>query len=184
MCYNNTDMEFMPKNVTQLKLLLLYILEQFKTPMTEGQLLRVCVETELVGYFDFKQHMDELLSSGQVNEHKTDRVYYTLSDEGRETLGVLMLKFPAPLKNMIDGYLAANRDRVKSETMYSADVSKNDAGDYVVALRVYENTSAILDLKLETPDAAHAELMRSNWEKAACEIYQFCLQTLSYNYND
>ena len=175
-------MEFTPKSITQLKLLLLYILEQFKTPMTENQLLRICVETGLVGYFDFKQHMDELLSGGQVSEHKTDRVYYALSDEGSETLRVLLLKLPTPLKDAVDNYLAANRDRIKSETLYSADVEKNDAGNYIVTLRAYENTSAILDLKLETPNAEHAELMRSNWEKAACEIYQFCLQTLSYNY--
>ena len=89
----------MAKPFTLYKLIILYMLNEVKEPLTNSQISEFILEKEYTSYFHLQQAFSELIES-RLLEEKTVRnsTYYYLTEQGTNDAFDFNTKFPIPSK--------------------------------------------------------------------------------------
>ena len=71
-------------SVHDVKVMLCYLLDKLKCPVTESQLYEIALDSEVINYFFYTEAMDSLLKNGSVRKIQNDgETYITLEEKGR-----------------------------------------------------------------------------------------------------
>lgn len=169
----------MSEPMTLYKLMILYLLKQVNSPLTEERISDFFLSHEYTNYFTLKQAISELSDAGLIHLHpvqNTTRIRIT--QEGEQTLGFFGKRISAEIIADMDQFLKENRFQIRSEVGITADYFQTENQDYCVRLEINEGKSKIISLELAAPDEKQAVLMCSRWKDSCQEIYGYLLKKL------
>lgn len=155
------------------KLIILYVLGKIKTGLTREKLAVVIVENIQISYFDIQLLVDELVSSKLAREITSEdgRSFLSITREGRETLALFAGEIPLYIAEMLDVYLAQNKDRILSEVVVLGEYKKAGEGHYEVELSLTENNTKLMTLTLDTPSHSQAVALCEKWKDDTQALY-------------
>ncbi len=161
------------------KLLLLYIFDKIKLPISNIQITQIILENNFINYFTLHQYISELVSSGFLKytaEESKHRL--AITKEGSRVLSMFSERLSKSKVEVIDAYLKLHNEKIKKEVTISADYTIEKDNNYIVNLKATENNAILMDLKINVPTNKQARELCSKWKNNSAEIYNNIMRQL------
>lgn len=161
------------------KLIILYLLSNMNIPLTKQQITTAVLENNLIDFFTLQQCTSELEEAGMVKQvvHQKKQCLQT-TDGGKNALGVFEHRIPKNVIEVIDNYIARNKDTLKKESQVISEYKKVNDKEYIVSLKVIENELVLIDLKLSVVSAKQAKQVCEKWKSSSEKIYSQLISSL------
>lgn len=169
----------MADTLTLYKLIVLKMLDQVNSPLTNSQISEFILEKEYTNYFTLQQVLSEMEETGLVtitSNHNSS--LYHLTDSGRNTLEYFGNKISDAICRDIRNYLEEHEMDIRNSLSTTADYYQGNQGDYLVRFRVKEQKSMLIDLTLSVPSEKEAISMCNHWKEKSQTIYAFVMKEL------
>lgn len=160
------------------KLLLLYLLEKIKLPLSNNQITHIILENNLMNYFTLQQYITELTSTHfieVIDQEGKHRI--TISPEGSKVLSLFQNRVSKQKLTDIDLYLDKQLQNIKKEVTISADYTI-EGNNYIVNLKALENNCILMDLKLNVASNKQAKELCLKWKQNSSELYNQLFKVL------
>ena len=151
------------------KILILFVLRQLPSPVEEAALTELCSFDGGVGWFDFKECLASLVSTGHVD--KLPGGYYMITDKGRANGEAVESSIPFSVRDKASRLLAPLAARMSRDNMIGASHVSCKAGGVTVTLSLSDGKGEILYMRVLAPDAKCAEAMEKRFRAEAEDIY-------------
>ena len=170
----------MAKNaMTLYKLMILYMLNLTKYPLTNARISDFMLQKGYATYFNLQTALSELTKTGLIKSENTmNSSFFNSTDEGKNTLELLSNDISQSIKNEIKSYLSDNSKTIKSDISTTANFEAVGNGDFVVNLNINEYQSKLLSLSFLVPAENIAEKICSEWSKKGDDVYTFLFNSL------
>lgn len=164
---------------TVYKLIILYMLQNSSSPITNSEISEFILDREYTNYFHLQQALSELEETELIEKRTVSNTsYYYLTEDGRNTLTYFENDISQDIRAEVLQYLAARGASARSEVKTSADYYIDHQGDYVVHLQLLQNGASVIDLSLAAPSLAAAKAMCKQWPGKYEEIYAKIMEGL------
>ncbi|MGL5149347.1 MAG: DUF4364 family protein [Clostridium sp.] len=161
------------------KLLLLYILETLKRPISNSQLTDIILENNLINYFTLQQYVSELEGSDFIKYEDIDeKKLLTITPKGNNVLSFFKDRISSSKMAIIDNHIKEKLDAIKKELTLYSDYTLNKDDSFLVHVKAIENDTPLIDLKLNLPTKKQAQFLCSKWKEDPSEIYTNILSLL------
>lgn len=169
----------MTETLTLYKLIVLKMLDQIDTPLTNSQISEFILEKEYTNYFTLQQALSEMDETGLVTiSSSRNSSFYHITDNGRNTLHYFGSKISDAICEDIRSYLADHALDIRDSLSTTADYYPGNDGNYLVRCQVREEHSTLIDLTLSVPSEKEAASMCSHWQNRSQEIYEYLMKQL------
>ena len=161
------------------KLLLLYILNKVKFPVSNNQLTQIILENNLINYFTLQQYIVDMVSSNLLkytDEETKSRII--LTEKGIRVLSFFENRISEEKMNIITAYLSTNMEYIKREVTVSADYTIEQKDTFVVDLRAVENETTLIDIKLTVGSNKQARDLCTKWKTNSSDLYNKIINLL------
>lgn len=160
------------------KLIVLFVFEKMAIPLEESTVLDLCSsDNNWLRYIDCKQCLDELLETNLLYRvPKSD--YINITQDGTSCLALFYTRIPSHIRDEITTYTRDNRMRYKRRQQYFCDYSKNSDGTYTVIMKVKNDITTLMELRLVVTDRQMARYIYKNWADKAALTFSVIQDTL------
>lgn len=165
--------------LTFYKLIILRMLDQTNTPLSNSQISEFILDKEYTNYFTLQQVLSELEDSGLIvvsSSHSTS--LYRITDAGRSTLEYFGDKVPDGICREIREYLKEKEMEIRDSFSTTADYYPGTHSGYLVRCQVREPNSTLIDLTVSVPSETQAASVCAHWKEKSQEIYSYIMQNL------
>lgn len=161
------------------KLLVLYVLEYLKYPITNTQLTEIILENNFINYFTLQQYISELISSEFLKyEMVNDKNLINITEKGSNVLSFFSDRISSIKKKIIDDYLLSTIDSIKKELTIHSDYTLDKDNNFIVDLQALENKNLLISLKVSVPSKKQALSLCNRWKNDPSEIYTNIMNSL------
>lgn len=162
------------------KIIILYILDNSKMPLTTDQIAKFCEDFEDITYFDICIYVADLKANGYITEdHNNGNTLYSITKEGYSTLKELLELIPGV--NLYNLKKMVNKNMVEVKTEYSIDTNiipiKND--EYKVSCYIKDGNDELVNITIYAGNKDQAKNISKNWSSNAEVIYSKLLDMLT-----
>lgn len=160
------------KDIYEIKILICYLLNAMKEPLSKEQMDAVLEGNQLVSYFSYAAAYKELLQSGHLHlEEQDGREVLCLDELGRHT--ALMLKTNLPL-SVRDKVVSAGMEIIAGMNRDKArEVSAEPCGNgYSVRLVIHDEDVDLVDVRLFAPDMEQVEIIKKQFTDNTVDVYK------------
>lgn len=162
------------------KILILYILNKLKNPITNDGLLRLVLSTVDMNYFYFQQFLLDLLENEYIScSNQEGKNVYTITQKGKETLDLTHDILPGIIKLKVDTNFQSELSSTAEEESITAEFTPRSENDYTVTCKINENNTCIFELSVFAGSREEAKRIVDNWKKNAYRIYPEILNSLN-----
>lgn len=176
-------MLFHDLNLAENKLLVLYVLEKMKLPLSGSQITQIILENSDINYFVLQQYIDELSQSNLIEKNNSQgKSYYTITKQGKATLDLFANRLSQEVGERIHSYMKDHRSTILNESHNIATFQKCGDGEFEVQLKMMENESVLMDLSLQVATHQQAKEIIDNWKKHGEKIYASIISSLIHTY--
>jgi predicted transcriptional regulator len=161
------------------KLLLLYILNKIKFPISKNQLTEIILENNFINYFTLQHYLTELNAAAFVqHSEKEGKHRILITEKGIKVLTLFENRLPEDKLQIINSYLKNKLHKIKNELAVTADYTIESSSSYIVNLKAVEDDSILIDLKLNVPSNKQAIHICNNWKEHSSQIYNDIIKLL------
>jgi len=173
MFINNTE------ELAQNKLLLLYIINKSTIPLSNEELTEFVLEKDYMNYFLIQQYLSELVESNFIKyEDDQDKKVYKILDKGKTTLSYFQARLPFSIRNEISNEFLQIQEEEKVAAEIVSEYYKKDNNQYLVNLKLIENTETLFSLYLNVATEKQAKNLCEVWKNNTEYIYTGILSLL------
>ena len=159
--------------LTLYKLIILYMLDRVKFPITNAQISDYILEKEYTNFLTLQQVISELTEANLIDARTVNnRTHLHITDEGRETLYYFDNRINDTIKAEINQYFRENEFDLQEEVSVVGNYYKSTSGEYEAHLTAKERGNNLVEIKLTVPTKEVAESICDNWQKKNQEVYQ------------
>lgn len=161
--------------ITNNKLLILFVLDKLEMPISEELLLQICsIDNIWIPYLFCKDIIGDLLASGFITrtETKGDTELITLTTDGRTCLAHFYNDIPASVREDVAEFIKEQRLSYRKRQEFRSDYYKNTDGTYTVNLKIIEVAQPLMDLKFAVANRSIALSVANSWNDKAAEVYR------------
>ncbi|KEH99542.1 DUF4364 family protein [Clostridium botulinum] len=170
--FNNTS------DLVEDKLLLLYLLENIKLPISNNQITQIILENNFINYFTLQEYLSELENASFINVIEQEGKHrIVISSKGLKVLSLFGNRISKDKMKAIDDYLSKQLENIKKEITISSEYTI-EGNNYIVNLKAIENNSILIDLKLNVASNEQAKALCANWKENPSEIYYKLIKVL------
>lgn len=159
------------------KLLLLYLLDKTRIPMTQSHITQIVLENNLLNYFQLQQYLSELVDGGFVADNKSENKHLmSMTASGVTALNFFTSRIPDKKKEIIDNYFkshAAAEKKIDALCNY-----KFENNIYTVNLKLIENNTPLIEINLTAGSKEQCDMICSSWKENPKKIYSKILSTI------
>jgi len=169
-------------NLAENKLLLLYIFEKIKLPISNMQLTQIVLENNFINYFTLQQYIVELTTSNllkNVNEQGKDRL--TISEEGKKVLSLFQNRVSESKLEQLNDYIKNQISAIKKELTVTSDYTIENNNSYLVNLVASENNTTLIDIKVSVASNKQARELCYKWKHNSSDLYNKIIKLLVEN---
>ncbi|MEI3412544.1 MAG: DUF4364 family protein [Blautia sp.] len=164
---------------TVYKLIILYMLRNSSTPVTNSEISQFILDREYTNYFHLQQALSELEETELIEKRTISNTsYYYLTDDGKNTLTYFENDISQDIRREVLQYLAERGNSAKSQVKATADYYINNQEEYVVHCQLLQKGSSVIDLSLVAPSLNAAKAMCKQWPNKYEEIYAKIMEGL------
>lgn len=161
------------------KLLVLYVMESLKQPITNTQLTEIILENNFINYFTLQQYISELVSSEFLKyELVNDKNLIKITEKGLNTLSFFSDRISTIKKKIIDDYLLSMIDSIKKELTIHSDYTLGKDDTFIVNLKALENDNLLINLDVSVPSKKQALDLCNKWNENPSDIYNKIMLSL------
>lgn len=161
------------------KLIVLYILEHAKSPLSNSQISDLILEKEYTNYFQLQETFSDLISSNLITASTIrNSTYYEITEQGSQTLNYFFQEIPSSIRSDIDAYLHDVLKAAEDSILVTGDVHQTLSERYLVRCQILENGVEKFALTLELPTEAAADSALMNWKQKYAVVYENILEEL------
>ena len=165
-------MAFFPEGQGRVKLLMLYIIKKFRTPISREQLYTAMATVDDATFFEVGELMAQLEEEMYVIAVPArDQHLLYLTERGEELVETFEMELPRSVRDEMIGYANEHRDEIRRANNVFCDALPKADGSWEVQLALLENGATLFEIDLRVPDAKTANRARENWLKDADGIY-------------
>ena len=165
--------------LTLYKLIVLYMMDRVKFPLTTAQISNYILEKEYTNFMTLQQVISELTEAGMIQTRTVgNRTHLHLTDEGRETLSYFQNRINDTIKTEINEYLHENEYALQEEVSVLGNYYKSTSGEYEAHLIAKDRGNILVEIKLSVPTKEVASSICDNWQRKNQEIYQELVKQL------
>lgn len=169
------DIEELAEN----KLLLLYVLEKIKFPISQNQLTEIILEINLMNYFTLQQYIAELISSDFVrNNDYEGKKKLSLTKKGSKVLSFFQNRISDNKLELLDSYLEHNMASIKKQITVTADYTLQRNRNFIVDLKACEGDTVLIDIKLYAVSNKQARNICTKWKEQSSDLYNEIINLL------
>lgn len=173
-------MAFFSEGQNGVKLLLLYTIGCFRTPVTREQIFTVFSAADGTDYFTVCELLAELEDEQYMLSVpvKNQQLVY-LTEKGVKLVETFEHELKRSVRDEIKGLADESRDEIRRRNCVTADAARKPDGSWVLDLSLIEKDSVIFGMDLRLPDAASAAKAERRWLGNADAIYLEVLRRLT-----
>lgn len=161
------------------KLLLLYIINEIKLPISNLQLTEIILQNNFLNYFNLQQYLLELNSSGFVKSiEKDEKIRLCITDKGEKVLNMFFNRISEDKVNKVSLYLEKHIENIKKQITIVSDYTIEGKDNFIVTLGAYENESILIELKLSVPTNKQARDLCTKWKENSAQLYDDVIKML------
>ena len=165
-------MAFFPDGQNRVKLLILYVIRCFRTPVTREQIYTVLSRVDDTDYFTVcglsaELEEEQYMLSVPVKERQLN----CLTDKGARLCETFEREIARSVRDEIIGLTDESREAVRRENCVTADARPLPDGAWMLPFSLIENESAVFEMTIRMPDSASAANAERKWLGEADEIY-------------
>ena len=165
--------------LTLYKLMILYMLDRVKFPITTAQISNYILEKEYTNFLTLQQVISELTEANLINARTVNnRTHLQITEEGRETLYYFDNRINDTIKAEINNYFHDNEFDLREEVSVLGNYYKSTSGEYEAHLIAKERENNLVEIKLSVPTKEVAESICDSWQKKNQEVYQELIRLL------
>ena len=162
------------------KVLILYVLDKLKKPITNDDLFQLISVANNMNYFYFKQFLFDLVESKYISSYtKEEQTFYSITEAGKYTLSLTSDMLPGIIKLNIDTKIKSELEQIKEESSISAEFLPHSENDFTVTCRLSENHKTIFEIQTFAGSREQAQAIIDNWQNNASEIYPKILEIIN-----
>ena len=163
----------------QNKLLILYILSEFKMPLTNTQLTEFVMELHFIDYFTLQQYIVELIETVLVEVSDSgDTPNYMITSQGINALSFFNDRIPEDVKRRMAKAVVIKRRSIYRDAEILSDYRQVNEQEYIAHLRVEEHGHTLIDIELNLVTNRQAKDVCRQWKENAPEIYASLIRSL------
>lgn len=167
-------------SLTTYKLLILYMIDVMNYPLTNAQISDFILGRGYTDYFNIQQAISDLTETGLIVPEKVQHsTRFTLSNDGKETLDLLIMKIPSAIREDARVYLKEHNFSIRETNSVTSTYKKTDNDEYLVHLKVDEDNVPLIEINVTVPSKSSAATMCANWREQSQELYTHILTTLA-----
>ena len=165
-------------SVSDVKILVLYILNYAGTPLLKENLINIALEAGSASYFDLVQAIDELLITGPIDVVSTnDPDTIRITAMGEQMLSMFEKNLPYTVRRKNQSALVKILADIRRENSVKSSVNKVGSG-YEVVCSLFEGDTTLLEYKLFVPTQIQAQMIADQFEKNPEKKYKDILSLL------
>ncbi len=160
------------------KLIILFVFDRMAISLSEDTLLDICAsENSWLPYMECKQYLYELIETNLLYRVPKSNCI-GITQDGVGCLALFFTLIPSSIRDDITIYARENRMHFKKKQSYFCDYSKNADGTYTVIMKINNDISTIMELKLVVNSRQHAKYIYKNWVEKAANTYSLIYDSL------
>lgn len=161
------------------KLIILYMLNIIKIPLSGSQISDFLLRNNIAVYFTIQQTLNELLENKLISQEKVRHTtLFSLTKKGEQTLTYYENIIPEDIISEVNKFTKENKLELKQQLSVAATYETKSANEFIVYCSIKEKGSPIFELSLEAPGKDLAEKMCDNWQKNHEHLYTHVMQSL------
>lgn len=161
------------------KLLILYLFNKIKFPVSNNQLTQIILENNFINYFTLQQYLTELVSSNFIKyTDESGNHRFTITDKGVKVLALFENRISNSKIEIIDNYLNNQMEIIKKEVAVTADYTIENKDNFIVNLKATENDSILIDIKINVGSNKQARSLCEKWKSNSSDLYNRIIQLL------
>lgn len=165
------------------KVLILYILNSVKEPLTNTNLYKIVLAVVDMNYFYFQQFLLDLISNDYVMHYQNeDNTLYQITDKGIQTLELTEDILPGIIKLQVDTNLKGAIEEANDESSIIAEYTPKNENYYNITCKIVEKNETIFEIKSFAGSREQAKQIVDNWKSYAIQIYPKMIEILTANY--
>jgi len=159
-----------------IKILILFVLRRLPAPIDPESLADLILIDGGINYFEYKQCLNELITTQQIEERQTGCVIITA--RGREDGEALETSIPYSVRMHAEEALAPVAKAMQRDALIRAEHRSTESG-IIVRLSLSDGVGDIFDLKILAGDEEQAKKIEKNFKKDAEGFYGRFISSLS-----
>ncbi len=172
------------RNMSEIKILVCYMLSQLQEPISRSQLCDCLLETGLVNFFDLNEAIDDLLKQKMIQEEEyLDKTCLTATEVGKEHAKTLEKSLTFTLRERSVNAALKILARAKAERETDTDITKTETG-YIVSLAIDVLGEKFFSLALFVGNVIQAEYLRERFLANSSEVYSGIVDCLMQQNDD
>ena len=165
--------------LTLYKLIVLYMLNKVKFKLTYAQISEFSLEKEYTNFLTLQEVISDLQDTELIKADTTmNRTYFSITDEGRNTLSYFGNRIGEAIIADIDAFLAEKHLELKNEASITSTYYKATTGEFEAQLIAREKDVELVNIKLSVPTEDMAASICDSWQKKNQSIYKYLMQEL------
>ena len=154
------------------KVLILYILDTVKKPITNDALYSIVSNAIDLNYFYFQQFLLDLIEAKYVVCYtKETQDVYELTEAGKNTLDLTLDILPGIIKLKVDTNLKSSMEMFENAQSVVAEYIPKSETEYEVQCKIVEDNEVIFEIKTFAYSREQAQNIVDNWKKNATKLY-------------
>ncbi len=161
-----------------LKLIILFIAENFKRPVTIADVTGIAALHDYANYFQMAQSFCELLDTALMRE-ASEKGYYIVTEKGQNAYDLFAATLPYTVKEVLLSSIAGQRQEEREALSVVAEYQKNRAAGYDLFCEISESGIPLLSLSLPLPSEDIAKRACHQFRERAQTIYADIVKNLT-----
>ena len=170
-----------PTTIFDIKVMLCYILNSLKVPISAENLLNVVVSEQLVNYFEYESAMAELCKNGQVEKFldESGEEFYRISEQGAGLVVELESSLAMSLRSRAVAAAVKVLAFKQNQKENNVRIVAAEGGGYNLCIEVPGEPQPLCKLQLYFPERLQAEMARDGFLTNPTLVYTAILASLT-----
>ncbi|MDO5479562.1 MAG: DUF4364 family protein [Clostridia bacterium] len=161
-----------------LKLIILFIAQNFKRPVTISDVTDIVISKGYAEYFESAQCFSELEESGLIIP-ASRKGTFIVTEKGLSTSKLLLKELPFTVReSLLDAIKTVRRKETEAHSL-TAEYKENKTGSFDVFCEITESGFHLFSMSVTLPTKDDARRATANFKKNAEQIYAEIIKNLS-----
>ena len=168
------------RDKNDIKYFILFAMSCLPFPISEPDLLDVCLIDDAFGYFEFSEAFAELLQTGHVRrmEDEEGKALYDITPLGREAAKIFEGDLRMSVKDKAQAAAVRVVRKIRRDSSLETSHVQGPDGTYQVRLAINDRDAPVLALDVMAMNSRQCALLEQNFRKDAEKIYNDILKIL------
>jgi|GEM_PF-277338 len=173
-------MAFFSGGSDRAKLIALYVLKEFRTPITWEQLYTALAYQDGPGFFEMGEFYNELVAGGYiVPVPAKGQQLLSLTEKGAAACDLFQNEIARSVRDSVAAFADERREEFKRRNCVVSDAHPLPSGAWALELALLDNEGSLFELNMRMPDAPYAYRAQQYWAQNAERLYMELLQKLT-----